>query len=352
MFAPSVRSFLTALCLSAITASAVPSLSLSVTGADSVVDVDNLHVATTLTNSGDETLKILNDPSSILVNSYATNSFAINSLGANASPLFTGVKVKYVPEEVAAKGADSSFTILAPGDSVTVSHNLGAAYNFTNSGEAAYSIAADNVFSVVDSTGSLQSLKASVDTHTAELTGALAVSRRSNLEKRISYNGCSTSRQSTLVTAAAAAQSYTSSANSYLTANTASTARYVKWFGTYTSARHSTVASHYSKMLDHPYADYEYDCTCTDSDVYAYVYPSQFGTIYLCGVFWSTTTTGTDSRAGTLIHESSHFTIIGGTDDYAYGQSAAASLATSNPARAILNADSHEYFAENNPVLS
>lgn len=142
MFAPSVRSFLTALCLSAITASAVPSLSLSVTGrvmpvlfddcssrfvgADSVVDVDNLHVATTLTNSGDETLKILNDPSSILVNSYATNSFAINSLGANASPLFTGVKVKYVPEEVAAKGADSSFTILAPGDSVTVSHNCKA----------------------------------------------------------------------------------------------------------------------------------------------------------------------------------------------------------------------------------
>lgn len=91
---------------------------------------------------------------------------------------------------------------------------MGAAYNFTNSGEAAYSIAADNVFSVVDSTGSLQSLKASVDTHTAELTGALAVSRRSNLEKRISYNGCSTSRQSTLVTAAAAAQSYASSANS------------------------------------------------------------------------------------------------------------------------------------------
>jgi peptidyl-Lys metalloendopeptidase len=38
--------------------------------------------------------------------------------------------------------------------------------------------------------------------------------------------------------------------------------------------------------------------------------------------------------------------------DYAYGQSAAKSLATSNPSNAIMNADSHEYFAENNPALS
>ncbi|KAK0482146.1 lysine-specific metallo-endopeptidase-domain-containing protein [Armillaria luteobubalina] len=93
-------------------------------------------------------------------------------------------------------------------------------------------------------------------------------------------------------------------------------------------------------------------CTCTESDVYAYVYPFEFGTIYLCGVFWQTTTTGTDSRGGTLIHESSHFTIIGSTQDYVYGQSSAKSLASSNPSEAIDNADNHEYFAENNPSQS
>ena len=37
------------------------------------------------------------------------------------------------------------------------------------------------------------------------------------------------------------------------------------------------------------------------------------------------------------------------TDDWAYGQSAAASLVTSNPRKAIDNADSHEYFGENTP---
>lgn len=57
-------------------------------------------------------------------------------------------------------------------------------------------------------------------------------------------------------------------------------------------------------------------------------------------------------QAGTIIHESSHFTKNGGTNDYVYGQSAAKSLALSNPSRAVMNADSHEYFAENNPALS
>ena len=40
--------------------------------------------------------------------------------------------------------------------------------------------------------------------------------------------------------------------------------------------------------------------------------------------------------------QGSHFTQIGGTQDYAYGQLAAWSLAIVNPAEAIMNADSHE----------
>ncbi len=77
-----------------------------------------------------------------------------------------------------------------------------------------------------------------------------------------------------------------------------------------------------------------------------------FGYITLCGAFWDAPATGTDSKAGTLIHESSHFTKNGGTDDVVYGQTAAKALAKSSPAQAITNADSHEYFAENNPSQS
>ena len=58
---------------------------------------------------------------------------------------------------------------------------------------------------------------------------------------------------------------------------------------------------------------------------------------------------GTDSKAGTLVHEMSHFDIVAGTEDHVYGQAGAKSLAISDPARAVDNADSHEYFAENTP---
>ncbi|KAG5646342.1 hypothetical protein DXG03_003665 [Asterophora parasitica] len=128
--------------------------------------------------------------------------------------------------------------------------------------------------------------------------------------------------------------------------------RYTTWFGAYTDARHTTVTSHFSKISGNNLSSFKYDCTCTDSGTYAYVYPGTFGTIYLCGAFWNAPNTGTDSKAGTIIHESSHFTVNGGTNDVTYGQSSCKSLAISNPNSAVTNADSHEYFAENNPALA
>ena len=80
--------------------------------------------------------------------------------------------------------------------------------------------------------------------------------------------------------------------------------------------------------------------------------PDSYGTIYLCGAYWNAPATGTDSQAGTLVHECSHFTVNGGTLDYVYGQDDAKQLAITDPAEAIFNADNHEYFAENNPPLA
>ena len=71
--------------------------------------------------------------------------------------------------------------------------------------------------------------------------------------------------------------------------------------------------------------------------------------MYLCNAFWSAPSLGIDSKAGTLVHEMSHFTVVAGTSDYAYGTSACQRLASTNPKKAVNNADSHEYFAENTP---
>lgn len=164
-----------------------------------------------------------------------------------------------------------------------------------------------------------------------------------------SFTGCSTSRQSSLVTARNNASTYSANSYNYLAAGTVG-ARYTTWFGSYTSSRYSTVRSHYSNIRNAmDTASVRFNCTCTDS-AYAYVYPTQPYTIYLCNAFWNAPSTGTDSKAGTLVHEMSHFNVVAGTDDWAYGQSAAKSLARSNPTRAVDNADSHEYFAENTPA--
>lgn len=169
----------------------------------------------------------------------------------------------------------------------------------------------------------------------------------------ISYTGgCSSSRQSTLASAVSAATTYSSNAYSYLSGSGSGTQRYVKWFGSYTSSRWATAKSHYSAIKSaFTTQNVTLDCSCTDSGTYAYVYPTQPYKIYVCGAFWNAPMTGTDSKGGTLVHEMSHFNVVASTDDWAYGQTAAANLAKSNPTKALDNADNHEYFAENNPAL-
>jgi peptidyl-Lys metalloendopeptidase len=81
------------------------------------------------------------------------------------------------------------------------------------------------------------------------------------------------------------------------------------------------------------------------------VYPAQPYAIYVCKAFWTAPLTGTDSRGGTLLHELSHFDVVAATDDHVYGQQGAAELARTDPARAVNNADSHEYFGENTPPM-
>ncbi|PFH50593.1 hypothetical protein AMATHDRAFT_75492 [Amanita thiersii Skay4041] len=347
MFSTSLRSALLFVAASALAVSAAPSLSLKVDGPASVDTVADLKVTATITNTGDETVKVLNDPYSAL-SKLPTNTFKITDT-SGAKPSFTGIKAKYVPNSDAAL---SSFTTLAPGQSVSVEHDLSQAYNFTTPGAGAYSVEARNLFYVIDeATNEAVPTYATAEAHSAKLSGVLAVARPS-VSKRAVFNGCSSTQQSGLNSAASAAQSYASSALSYLNAHLSATTRYVTWFGTYTSTRHSTVQSHFSHISSNSFSSFTYDCTCTDSGTYAYVFPDDFGHIYLCGAFWSAPNTGTDSRGGTLIHESSHFTANGGTDDYVYGQSGAKSLAISNPDEAVFNADSHEYFAENNPAQS
>jgi peptidyl-Lys metalloendopeptidase len=164
----------------------------------------------------------------------------------------------------------------------------------------------------------------------------------------LSFSRCSNAQQETIAGAAQAAQAMAQDADVYLQRKDLGR-RYSGWFGPIDPARSTTVVRHFQAIKE-AFASkpVTVDCGCNES-YYAYVYPNQPYKIYVCKAFWSAPLTGTDSKGGTLVHEMSHFTVVAGTDDLAYGQSAASQLAASDPDKAINNADSHEYFGENTP---
>lgn len=265
----------------------------------------------------------------------------------------------------------ADFVVLRPGQSFTSRVDLASAYDLSRTGQYTVSYVAPLQFASTsdgtmlnDASGvpwaaqsaplqvwvngnarlgadSIQSLRKAPEVGAAAVVGG------------VNYVGCSSTRINTLGSAISAARGYSENAKGYLNEGRTGS-RYGTWFGAYTTSRYSTARSHFTSIdsaMDRSDGSITINCGCTDS-YYAYVYPNRPYEIFVCNAFWSAPTTGTDSKAGTLIHEMSHFTVVAGTDDHAYGQSAAKRLATKKPTRALDNADNHEYFAENTPALN
>lgn len=170
------------------------------------------------------------------------------------------------------------------------------------------------------------------------------------------FNQCSSSQISTLNLSLAGAEALALNAMNALATSPEplrpAAVRYTTWFGAYLGARYAAVTGHFQNVyLALSRETVTFDCTCNEQGTLAYVYPNQPYVVYVCPVFWSAPATGTDSQPGVLIHEMSHFDVVAGTDDHAYGQSGSMALAVSNPSQAIQNADSLEYFAEDTPAL-
>jgi peptidyl-Lys metalloendopeptidase len=295
-----------------------------------------------------------------------------------SAPLFDitrdGAKVPYTGAMIKrAKPTAADYFLLKPGASHTVKVELSALYDMSVSGDYAirYRTASPDLFLAnngrlggrVDAAGSAPTL-GELESDAAQLyiQGSLPRGSESPIVtalKRggdvvpagLSYANCSASQQSTVASAISAAKTMSNGSVSYMGRSTMGP-RYTKWFGTVSSTRVSTVRSHFNNIKSaFDTKNVVVDCGCRDS-AYAYVYPTQPYRIYVCNAFWSAPMTGTDSKGGTLVHEMSHFNVVAGTDDHVYGQSGAASLAISDPNRAVDNADSHEYFAENTPALN
>jgi peptidyl-Lys metalloendopeptidase len=165
----------------------------------------------------------------------------------------------------------------------------------------------------------------------------------------LEFSKCSNAQQEQVAAAVDAGRAMTVEGHKYLTSGAAYGARYGTWFGAIDAARGATATKHFAAIKDaFETKPLKVDCGCNEP-YFAYVYPAQPYTVYVCKAFWTAPLTGTDSRGGTMLHELSHFDIVAATDDHVYGQQGAAELARTDPARAVNNADSHEYFGENTP---
>jgi peptidyl-Lys metalloendopeptidase len=267
--------------------------------------------------------------------------------GAVEAPLFEvtrdGQPVPYLGRQVKRTApTPADYIALAPGASRSVRVELSALYAMGTTG--AYSIRyRDGALQLFSRPGVAHALaEPSAQAASVWIDGRLGRGQSEALAvpdsgAGLTFSQCSNPQQQTITSAVAAAQAMATDGEAYMQQKTLGP-RYTTWFGAFQTERAMTVARHFVAIKD----------GCQES-YYAYVYPNQPYKIYVCNAFWSAPLTGTDSKGGTLVHEMSHFTVVAGTDDWAYGQSAAAALAISNPARAVDNADTHEYFSENTP---
>jgi peptidyl-Lys metalloendopeptidase len=327
---------------------------------------DAVNVRFTLANQGSDDLFVLKWKTPLA--GIEGDLFAVERDGERVP--YTGRLVKRAAPRA------SDYARIPAGESLSVSFDLSAVYDMRQPGNYTVRYAASGIDVVREDfvrgrtvLGVLDDLES--DTVAMTLTGRdlrgeqeLEAATASPLPGVVgkaltpTYFNCSNSQITSIGNALPNAQNYATESYNFLVAlpeaSRPANVRYKTWFGTYDSSRYSTVQTHFNSIKNaFATQTFQLNCDCaSDNSLYAFVYVNQPYHVHLCGAFFAAPATGTDSKAGTLVHETSHFTVVAGTNDFAYGQTACKRLATKSPNKAINNADSHEYFAENTPFLN
>lgn len=305
-----------------------------------VNSTERVMVKVTLTNESDHAVRLLSwyAPSGEL----EENIFSVTR-GAE--------QVEFVgPHYKRPAPATADFVVLDAGKSVTHDVDLSDFYEFSKGSD--YNIKYNVSF--------LRDGAKEILTLTSNDVALWVMGRASTVQEKptaddtmnigaLAFTKCTTTQANTATQGLNAASTMANGAYAYFGGSPSGTPRFTTWFGAYSSNSWNTAKSHFVSIKDaidtKPVA---FDCGCKKT-YFAYVYPNQPYKVYLCKAFWSAPMSGTDSKGGTIIHELSHFTAVAGTDDWVYGQTGAKSLAISDFAKALNNADNHEYFAENTP---
>ncbi len=136
---------------------------------------------------------------------------------------------------------------------------------------------------------------------------------------------------------------------------------YRQWFGIWDPVRAKQVRRTMAALKTHiRTSKTTYFCAQNgeqncDATTYANVFPNDPSTIYICQNYFNLPVLSesdfqavfdSGTQAGTIIHEMSHYDVVGGTDDLCYNRGVCSDYARRTPGRAVYNADSYQYFAE------
>lgn len=334
--------FVIFLCLSGFVSANNTDLKLEL----SSLSEEQLRIQLTLSNLSSEPVQILawNTP---FVSNYSGDSFLVYR------PEQPGDKVAYTGA-LKKRGAPqiSDFIQLNPGASLTAEVNIADFYAIDAIAE--YRIRFQAYIDIISNQGSesIKLISNTLSAYQARLSQALP-------QPRIRLdNSCNATENNQINQALTAARSLATESlqalNDTAEADRANALRYTTWFGSYTNSRYNRVNENFSGIvnaLEQPEISFICHSAECDPGTFAFVYPRSHYEVYLCDGFWNADLNGTDSRAGTIIHEVSHFRVVSDTDDHQYGQAGSRQLAISQPDVAITNADNYEYFAENEPFL-
>ena len=323
-----------------------------------VTDSRSVNVAVTLTNRTDQTQSGLTRRTPFAPH-WDAPAFSVTRDGRELP--YHGRMVKFGPPRA------EDYMILAPGESRTVTVNLGEVYDFGLAG--AYRVRLDTgVLGTATALplsqigqdrgwgGRLASNEIGVAVEARAVRGFVSPSALESAggwevtAGGVVYSGCGVVEQTQVDAALTKACDEATFATNIAAASLGTpTPWYVTWYGAYDLTRATTVLGNWGNIGNalcgtKPDTIVCHGADCSAGD-FAYTYPVDHpNTIYLCDGFWSAGSLGWDSRPGTIIHEMSH--LKAGTQDHAYGRDACKTLATNDPASAIENADSYEYFAE------
>jgi deuterolysin len=328
---------------------AAPGLAVTLSHPSSVSAIGDLTVTASVKNTGSEAVKVLKY-GTVLDDLAPTKSFSVAKDGKEVQ--FKGLKLSLSLPDL----TDKAFVVIAPGETVHVTHKVADRYDFAAAGAGKFTFEPVTTFQV-SSVPSGNSVAAIGDLTRIDVSAAdkveVAVSGEIKNQElphdKRAVDTCTNSNKSFIDSSYSEGKSLASVASSYIGSHGADSL-FTSYYKTNTP---SSIQAVFNNVANENSSSRTLNCSdpyaVCGNGVIAYTVISTTN-IYFCSIFYNEVTTSRlcsdtsvasrNIRGGTVLHELTHAT--SGTTDVGYGCSFDQGLSAS---QAKSNADNYNCFA-------